>query len=120
VEILPAHNEPAEHVDDEGHVDPAGKRLYVSQVGDPQAVRRRGHELAIDEVTRSVLVLVVVRSDLELTSPPGAAGPLGLHQSPHGAVRDFNLLEFHLFPDLLRAVDSVAVALVNEENLGFK
>jgi hypothetical protein len=36
------------------------------------------------------------------------------------AVCDFDLLAIHLFPDLLRAIDTVAVAVVDAENLGFE
>ena len=109
-----------EHVDDEGDVDPAGEGLDVSQVRHPETVRRDCHELAINEIARSVLVLVADGRQLELATAPSSAEPLVFHQAPHRAVRDSDVLAIELLPDLLGAVDAVAVGLVHARNLGLQ
>lgn len=117
---LPPDDGPREHVDDERDVGPAGVGLHVGEVCDPQPVRCRRHELAIDEVTRPVLVLVTYGRDLELATAPGAAEPLVFHQPAHRAIGDVDALAMQLLPDLLRAVDAVAVALVHAKDLGLE
>ena len=47
---LPADDHPGEHVDDERDVDPAGVGLDVGQIGDPQPVRGRRPELALNHI----------------------------------------------------------------------
>lgn len=68
---LPDNDHPAEHVDDEGGVDPAGVGLHIGQVGDPVPVRRGGAELALDKVIRAGQGLIAERRHLELPAPPG-------------------------------------------------
>jgi len=52
------------------------------------------------------------------TTASYATESLGFHQSTHGAVGDLNALTVQLLPDLLRAVDAVAVGLVHSVDLG--
>ena len=47
---LPADDEAAEDVDDEGHVDEADVGLHVGEVRHPEAVGAIGDEVALDEV----------------------------------------------------------------------
>ena len=51
---LPAHDAAAEHVDDEGGVDPAGEGAAVGDVRDPQLVGCVGAELPLDQVRAGV------------------------------------------------------------------
>src|SRR5664280_1699029 len=51
---LPADDAPAEHVEDERAVHPAGEGADVGQVGHPQAVLRGGGEVALHEVRPAV------------------------------------------------------------------
>lgn len=68
---LPADDEAAEGVDDEGHVDEARPSAHVGQVGEPEAVRRLGGEVAADEVTGlgACGSAIVVRHFLPRTAP---------------------------------------------------
>jgi hypothetical protein len=49
----PAHDTTGEHVDDEGHVQPALPGRYVREVDDPQLVWPLGPELPVDPVQRT-------------------------------------------------------------------
>ena len=48
----PAHDPPAEHVEDDGQVEEARQGRNVGDVGDPQAIRRVSLEAALDPVRR--------------------------------------------------------------------
>jgi len=49
----PANDTPGKGVDDEGDIDEAGPGRDIGEVGDPQHVRRRGMELAVDMIKRT-------------------------------------------------------------------
>ena len=82
---LPADDHPGVDVDDEGHVDPAGVRLDVGQIGDPQPVRGRRPELSLDQISRSMLTVIGAGRDLEHLAAAAPAQALGSHQALHGA-----------------------------------
>ena len=67
-----------------------------------------------------MLVLIADRRDLELTPPSSAGEALLLHEPAHRAVGDLDALAVQLLPDLLRAVDTVAVGLVHARDLGLQ
>src|SRR5664280_3087286 len=58
VDRLPTDDVAAEDVEDERDVDEARPGTDIGQIGDPEAVRRNGREVALDEVigTRGALV----------------------------------------------------------------
>ena len=72
---LPADNEAAVGVEDERHVDEPRPDAHVGQVGEPEAVRRRGGEVAFDQVGRPARLRV------------GDGGPVLL--AAHGALEAF-------------------------------
>jgi hypothetical protein len=49
----PAHDAPGEHVDDEGHVQPALPGRDIGEVRYPQLVRPLGLELPVDPIQRA-------------------------------------------------------------------
>jgi hypothetical protein len=59
---LPAHDEPAVRVDDEGHVDEARPRRHVTEVVHPQLLGPGRGEVPVDEI-----------GGLEERSPPGSS-----------------------------------------------
>lgn len=95
-------------------------RLHVGEVRHPETIRCRCYELSVHEVTRTVLVFVADRGQLELAGASSARQAFFFHQSWHRAVGDLDALATQLLPDLLRAVDTVAVGLVHAQNLGLE
>ena len=59
---LPADDEAAVDVEDEGDVDEAGPGTHVGQIGDPETVRGGRREVALDQVLGSRRGLVGLRS----------------------------------------------------------
>ena len=94
--------------------------LHVGQVRDPESIRRRRHELSVNEVARSVLVLITDGGELELATSSCPGEPFVFHEPAHRAVGDGDALAVQLLPDLLGAVDAVAVGLVHPKDLGFQ
>ena len=92
-------------VEDEGGVDPAGVRLDVGQVGHPEPVGLVGSELALDEVSRTVLALVEAGRHLV---GPATAGPRKAqftHETLDGAAGHADALPVELGPDLVGPID---------------
>ena len=50
----PPDDAPREDVDHEGHIDEAAPGRHVGEVGDPELIRPRRGELAIDQIGRPV------------------------------------------------------------------
>lgn len=94
--------------------------LHISEVRDPEAFLRRRDNVTINEVARSVLVLVTDLGQLELAAPPNTRQFLDLHESPHVAVCDLDVLAVQPRPDLLRAVDAIEVGLMHAQNFGLR
>lgn len=95
-------------------------RLHVGEVRDPETIGRRGHELALNQVTGSALVLVDDSRHFELPAATSTAKALLTYEASHGAVGGRNALATPLPPALLRAVDTVAVGPVDSKDLGFE
>jgi hypothetical protein len=70
---LPADDHPRVDVDDERHIDPARVGRDVGEVGDPQRVRGGCPELALDEISRALLTVVVTGGDRERLAPRHAS-----------------------------------------------
>lgn len=91
--------------------------LHVGEVRYPETVRRGGHELAIHEVTRSVLGVVGSGRHLEVASAANSREPLNSHEPAHRAVGDLDALAVQLLPDLLVAVNAVESVVVDPLDL---
>lgn len=78
-------------VDDKGDIDEAGPGRDVGEVGDPQHVRRRGIELAIDVTQRARRALVAERGADRLAAD-NAFEAHGPHQTCHRAASDIEAL----------------------------
>jgi hypothetical protein len=96
------------------------ERLVALEVRHPETIRRSGHELTINEVARSMLVLITRGGDLELATPLCAGESLVLQESANRVIGNLDALALQLLSDLLGAVDTVAVGLVHAKNLGFQ
>jgi len=70
---LPAHDHPAEDVQDERDVGPAGMRADVGQVGYPELVGAGGDELAVDQVLGPIGLGAVADGGLAGLLPRDAA-----------------------------------------------
>ena len=92
-------------VDDKGDIDEARPGRDVGEVGDPQHVRRRGMELAIDVIERAWCRLVAHRGADRLAADD-AFEAHGLHQAGDRAAGDIEALALQLPPDLADAVDA--------------
>ena len=92
--------------------------LDVGQVRDPETVRRVGHEVTIDEVTRSVQRVVADGRHFVAASLLDAGESHLFHESLDGAACDAEALATQLLPDLLGAVDTVEAGVVDPLDLG--
>ena len=92
-------------VDDKGGIDEAGPSGHVGKVRDPQPIRCRSVELAIDLVERARRGLVAdCRADrLAADHPLQAHLP---HQPPNSAASDIEAFPLQLPPHLAHAVDT--------------
>ena len=99
----PADDAPGEHVDHEGHVQPALPGRDVGEVRDPELVGSIGLELAVDPIPGSRLRGRDGRAYGLATA--GAAQPLAAHQPLHGAAGHRHAFALQLAPDLVGAVD---------------
>ena len=102
---LPAHDHAGEHVDDERHVHPPGVGLHVGEIGEPQAVRCRRPELALDKISRAVEAVVAFGG---AHPDPPTSTPLKTevsHQSLDGATGDGDAVLVELVPDLVGSID---------------
>lgn len=92
-------------VDDKGDIDEARPGRDVGEVGDPQHVRRRGMELAIDVVERARCGLVAHRR-AERLAANDALKTHGPHQAGNRAAGDIEALTLQLPPHLANAIDA--------------
>ena len=92
-------------VDDKGDIDEAGPSGHVGKVRDPQPIRCRSVELAIDLVERARRGLAAdCRADrLAADHPLQAHLP---HQPPNSAASDIEAFPLQLPPRLAHAVDT--------------
>jgi hypothetical protein len=103
---LPADDHAGEHVDDERHVHPAGVRLDVGQVRDPQPVRCRCSELALDQIGWPVEPVVALGGADPHPTPPAALQAHVAHQPFDGASGDPDtVFVVEVMPDLVSAID---------------
>jgi hypothetical protein len=101
---LPAHDEAAEGVDDEGHIDEPGPGRHVGEVRHPQLGRPGRREVPLHQVRGSG------GGRIRRGGPPGLATADALkaqltHQPFHGAAGHRDPLPVQLPPDLPGAVD---------------
>src|SRR4051795_12387451 len=101
----PADNAAGIGVDDKGHIDEAGPGGHVGEVGEPEHVRLRRAELAVDVIERARRCLVADRRPHGLT-PDYALQAKARHQPLDGAAGDLKAFSPQLPPDLARAVDA--------------
>ena len=91
-------------IDDEGDVDEAGPGRDIGEVGDPQHVRPRRLELAVDVVQRAWRRLVADRG-LDRLAADHALQTHVPHQPRDRAAGDIEAFALELPPDLAHAVD---------------
>ncbi len=106
----PAHDGPAEGVDDEGGIDEACARPDVGQIGHPQPVRSRRREDPLDEIGRA----------LADQSRPGRPDPLHAghagqaeraHKAGHPVAADGDPFPAQRAPGLARAIHTEVLAV---------
>ena len=103
---LPADDHAGEHVDDERDVHPAGVGLDVGQVGDPQPVRGRRPELALDEIGGPVEAVVALGGAHAHPATPAALQAHVGHQPLDGAASHPDVVfVVEVMPHLVGAVD---------------
>ncbi len=103
---LPAHDHPAEDVQDERHVGPARVCADVGQIGHPQLVRGIGDELALDFVFGSLGLSALAGGGLAGLLPRDPTQALGPHQPLDGAPGHADALAVELGVDLPGSVDT--------------
>lgn len=101
----PADDAAREHIDHEGDIDEPGPGRNISEIRDPQHVRRFSFEIAVHAIEWTGRGLVAVGCAMRFAAD-NALQPHGLHQAPDGATCDVKALSLHLAPDLVGAVDS--------------
>ncbi len=116
---LPADDHAGEAVDDEGDVDHASMCLHVGDVTDPQPVRSRRVEVALDEVGGSLGAVSGRDRGEDLAAPGGASDPELTHQPLDGAARDLDAFAVERDPDLVGAVH-LEVCLPHALDLGLE
>ena len=76
----PANDPAAERIQHHGQVEKAGRSRDERDVGDPEPVRCRGRNVAIDQVRRGPSVLVAPRRHDRAAASADAHDPGGTHQ----------------------------------------
>jgi hypothetical protein len=114
----PAHDTPGKGVNDEGHVDEAGPGRHIGEVRDPQHVRRRRVELAIDAIERARRCLVAHRGAGRLAADSPLKAHL-THQPRYSAAGGIEALALQLPPHLAHAIDT-EVLLEHASHLDFQ
>ena len=103
---LPAHDHPAEDVEDERDVGPAGVGADVGQVRDPQLVRPGRGELPLHQVFGPLGLCAITDRGPAGLLPWDPAQPLLPHEAFYGAAGDLHAFAVELGMDLPRAVDA--------------
>jgi hypothetical protein len=95
----PADDLARKNIDDEGHIDEALPGRDIGAIRDPQSVRCRGLEVAIDAIERARRGFVWKRGAVRLAADD-AFEPHRFHQPRHRAERDIEALAQHMTPHL--------------------
>ena len=112
----PAHDPPAEHVENDGQVEEADERRDVGDVGDPQAIRRVRLEVALDPIRRRPGLYISARR-ARPAAPAHAGDARRTHHpcDPLAADRDASFGQFGVNPR--RTVRSPTIG-VNRSHAG--
>jgi len=102
--LAPTHDATAEHVNDEGHIDPALPGRDVGEVRDPQLIGSLSPELPVDAIKWAWRLRVSNGGALRL-APTHPLQALLAHQSLDGATRHGDTLSIELQPDLVCPID---------------
>ena len=105
---LPADDEAAVGIDDEGHVDEARPGAHEGQVGQPEAVPILCREVAADEVGRPGRLRIGDRR-APLLAAHRALEAQRVHEELDRAAGDRDALAVQLPPDFTGAVDAVVL-----------
>ena len=101
----PADNAAGKHIDHEGDIDKSAPGRNISEVRDPEHVRRVGLEVAIDMIERARRRFVTERSAMRFSANYALNTDL-FHQSLDCAAGDIDPLSLHLLPNFVRAIDT--------------
>ena len=103
---LPAHDEPAEHTENERGIDPARVRADVGEIRDPESVRSRCDEPSFDEVFGPLRLRAVPERRPAGLVTPDALEPCDAHRPFDGAEGDLDVFTIQCGVDLPRPVDT--------------
>jgi hypothetical protein len=110
------HNAAAEHVNDEGDIDPALPGRDVGEVRDPQLIGPISPELPVDAIKRARQLRISHCGALRLASAHALQALLA-HQPLDGTTRHADTLPIELKPDLVCTID-LQVGAPHTLNLG--
>ena len=113
--LAPTHDAAAEHVNDEGDIDPALPGRDVGEVRDPQLIGAISPELPVDAIKRAWRLGVHDGGALRLASAH-ALQALQSHQPFDSTARHADTFPIELKPDLVRTID-LQVGVPNTLNL---
>jgi len=102
--LAPTHDATAEHVNDEGHIDPALPGRDVGEVRDPQLIGALSPELPVDAIQWARHFGVSHGGALRFT-PAHTLQALQAHQPLDGAARHADTFPVELKPDLVCTID---------------
>ncbi len=111
---LPADDPPAVNVDHEREEHQAFPAAQVGEVGDPQLIRARRGEVALDQVRCAAGCRVAARGSPGLAAPLGALDPVCFHEAPDTVAADWFAGSEHRFPGAPRPV-GVVVARAEDD-----
>jgi hypothetical protein len=94
--------------------------FHIGEIGNPEPVWSRRDELAINEITWSLLALVGDGRDFELTTTSNTTNSHLFHEPSHCAAGDHNALALQLLPDLLCAIATIEAGLVHPVDFGLQ
>ncbi|MNX85066.1 hypothetical protein D3C86_1168920 [compost metagenome] len=100
----PTNDAPGEHVDDEGHVQPALPGRDVGEIGNPKLIGSVGLELSIDAIKRTRRSRIACGRAHHLAADD-TAQPSAAHEPLDGATGHRNAITVQLLPDLVGAID---------------
>ena len=84
---LPAHDHPREHIDHEAEVGNALPAAQISEIANPQAIRRRRREVALDQISGPDSRRIGFGGPPRPPPPLRADDPVLCHQPLHSATR---------------------------------
>ena len=106
----PAHDPAAEDVEHHGQIEKARPSRDVGYIGDPQAIGRRGGEVALDQIWGGSGVAIAHRGGYPV-APAYAFKPARTHQSGYALASHPNALLLKLRVDARRAVGLARAAM---------